>query len=92
MNDDSFRCIKDAESIKLIGDESKSLRRIFWISIEECRDSSLPEGEACASQEESDAYLTSKVIEIHMKTNYIDYNNMTAPIKSHLKQVVSINL
>ena len=27
-----------------------------------------------------------------MKTNYIDYNNMTDPIKSHLKQVFSINL
>ena len=54
------------------------------VMIKACDPNEPPVGDTCASEREIEEYISRKVLEIWVKTNFVDYDDIDKPVHSYL--------
>ena len=65
-------------------DPSLAGSKIVQVTLSPCDPDNPPESGECASHEEIVTYMQTKVLELYIKTSFVDFEDYDMPIKSQL--------
>ena len=74
----------DEDQITLKGLLTQSKTKYLNVAVTGCDQKNLEEGVTCATEKEQDEYLHGLVFTASIKTNYVAYEDIDRPIRSHL--------
>ena len=84
-------CVDDWQSLKLEGDFSTNILQGIYLTLDKCVPEDLPEDEACYSEEELDTYMSTKLLKIIVKKNYIESESYENLISDSVKTVKTLH-